>query len=174
MVFDLQKVSLGEAPSRIAHHDTGRMFCVITTSCRVVQNRYVQRRQARQDLPDIVVECAVHTWYIKPWIEPWIGIRCRTIFSVLLLTLLLRSRQRNSGNITPMFVGVMRQGVLYSVSVFYLFFSDEEEEHNFVKFLDDTNFEELYCHPLDAFEVRQRDVAMFAISYLMSGLVFSV
>ncbi len=35
-----------------------------------------------------------------------------------------------------------------------IFFSDEEEEHNFVKFLDDTNFEELYCHPLDAFEVR--------------------
>ena len=32
-------------------------------------------------------------------------------------------------------------------------YSDEEEEHYFVKFLDDTNFEELYCHPLDPFEV---------------------
>ncbi|CAM9095121.1 unnamed protein product [Ectocarpus sp. 4 AP-2014] len=64
----IQKVSLGEAPQRITHHDSGRMFGIITTSYRAVEN------------------------------------------------------------------------------------SDEEEEHNFVKFLDDTNFEELYCHPLDAFE----------------------
>ena len=34
--------------------------------------------------------------------------------------------------------------------------SDEEEEHNFVKFLDDTNFDEIYCHPLDPFEVRPK------------------
>lgn len=40
-------------------------------------------------------------------------------------------------------------------------FSDEEEEHNFVKFLDDTNFEELYCHPLDAFEVGRRVLLFF-------------
>lgn len=65
----IQKVSLGEAPKRITHHETGRVFGVITGSHRVVEN------------------------------------------------------------------------------------SDEEEEHFFVKFLDDTNFEELYCHPLDPFEM---------------------
>lgn len=36
----------------------------------------------------------------------------------------------------------------------FLFRSDEEEENNLIKFLDDTNFDEVYCHPLDPFEVR--------------------
>lgn len=39
--FCSQKVSLGEAPQRITHHDTGRVFGIITTSYRVVQNRFV-------------------------------------------------------------------------------------------------------------------------------------
>lgn len=35
----LQKVSLGEAPQRITHHETGRVFGVITSSYRVVEDR---------------------------------------------------------------------------------------------------------------------------------------
>ncbi|CAM9860641.1 unnamed protein product [Discosporangium mesarthrocarpum] len=65
----MQKFKLGESPKRIAHHEKGRVFGIVTTRYHVVEN------------------------------------------------------------------------------------SDEEEEHNFIIFLDDTNFEEVFRHALDPFEM---------------------
>lgn len=128
-----QKVALGEAPQRITHHETGRVFGIITTSYRVVENRWAYDFSiwATSQKNDTDLIFFVH--FIQRPNKKFRAFNescSNTFFSLAALVL-----------------------VEHNLPVLFLF-SDEEEEHIFVKFLDDTNFEELYCHPLDPFEVR--------------------